>query len=336
MSIGDYAFDSCKNLISMQLPSTLSSISGTAFVDDNSLQMITVATGNQFYSEIDGVLYTADKKEIVCYPIGKPGDRYEVLPGTEIVGEDAFRSSRLKSIVLPDSIIQLGKSAFFSAHNIEAIIIPEKVKELPDYLFAGGVTSIQLPDSLEIIGEEAFQNCSFEEITIPNKVNTIKKFAFSGCKNLKKINIPNSVKTIEQYAFNSCTNLKKVLIPEETETLKYDIFNDCNKVTVYVYSGSIAEQYCIENDLHYITINDQSFDISGLMILELPFELKTIEDEAFRGCLAQVIIIPYGCTRIGSKAFANCPNLQYVFLPKGISISSDALQGSDSILIYQK
>ena len=103
-----------------------------------------------------------------------------------------------------------------------------------------------------------------------------------------------------------------------------------------VYSGSIAEQYCIENDLHYMTINDQSFDISGLMILELPFELKTIEDEAFRGCLAQVIIIPYGCTRIGSKAFANCPNLQYVFLPKGISISSDALQGSDSILIYQK
>ena len=43
---------------------------------------------------------------------------------------------------------------------------------------------VHLPDGLEKIGRECFENSGLEEIIIPKSVKTIEKYAFSGCKSL--------------------------------------------------------------------------------------------------------------------------------------------------------
>jgi len=70
------------------------------------------------------------------------------------------------------------------------------------------IGEIVIPNSVTVIGEEAFFGCSgLQSIVIPNSVTQIRDRAFSGCDNLIWIEIPNSVKRIGECAFDGCTKL---------------------------------------------------------------------------------------------------------------------------------
>ncbi|MBE5796384.1 MAG: hypothetical protein E7327_03295 [Clostridiales bacterium] len=80
-----------------------------------------------------------------------------------------------------------------------------------------------------------------------------------------------------------------------------------------------------------------SVDLTGLKTLKLPAALTVIEDEAFVGIAAEVVVIPASCTSIGSHAFADCPNLKYIVMPKGGSITTanDAFEGCNAVILYK-
>lgn len=84
------------------------------------------------------------------------------------VGSNAFfKSQKIKSIVLPESITTVGSSAFAYCENLKAVIFGGKLSH---------------------IGDSAFRYCtSLEEITLPKSISVIGRSAFSHCKNLKKI-----------------------------------------------------------------------------------------------------------------------------------------------------
>lgn len=74
------------------------------------------------------------------------------------------------------------------------------------------ITSIILPDSVAIIEEKAFYDCSsLEYIHFGNNLDTIGKQAFTKCDNIKEITLPTSLQNIEDRAFSYCTNLNKIL-----------------------------------------------------------------------------------------------------------------------------
>lgn len=69
------------------------------------------------------------------------------------------------------------------------------------------LSSINLPEGLEEIGAEAFEECSaLETIELPSTVKTIGFLAFSR-SSLRTIDIPESVVSIAQDSFSSCTTL---------------------------------------------------------------------------------------------------------------------------------
>lgn len=74
------------------------------------------------------------------------------------VYENMFVSSSQKSIILPDRINTLGRSAFYGAHNLESIIIPEGVTKIPFECFQQcyNMDWILIPKSVQIIDPEAF------------------------------------------------------------------------------------------------------------------------------------------------------------------------------------
>ena len=75
---------------------------------------------------------------------------------------------------------------------------------------------IDLPKSLNFIGEEAFYNTSLEEVTLPDKLNYIQKRAFA-LSSLKNIEIPAGVTSIGEGAFSENKNLERIDVDEQNE-----------------------------------------------------------------------------------------------------------------------
>lgn len=124
-------------------------------------------------------------------------DEYAEIP-KEIDGisvtviDGAFYFGNVKSIIIPDSITEIGGSAFH---------------------YCAGLTEINIPSSVRKIGSGAFTGCSgLTEIVIPEGVEEIGIDAFSYCTGLTKVDIRCPAWGYD--VFLNCENLNDVIIPE--------------------------------------------------------------------------------------------------------------------------
>ena len=212
--IGKKAFNSCQNLETLRLSSSVTQvekdaiyynynlkeiylsssvtdIKGSSIDDCYNLENITVDENNSKYKSIDGVLF-----EKRAYGSVSSGNYYYILVKYPSGKED------------------------------ESYTVPETVGELSEYAFAdcNNLKNVQLSNNgiIHTIPEGAFENCiQLENINIPNSVEYIGKRAFYGCgeggnykdsdQGLKNFVIPNSVEEIDENAFSFCcfdSNLK--------------------------------------------------------------------------------------------------------------------------------
>lgn len=235
-SIGDTAFGECYGLTSVTLPYSVTSIGYDAFwctgltsitipssiisigfgaFKIQSLKQIYVDAANQKYCSVDGVLFSKDKTELVCYPGGKTDASYTVPNTVTRIGSDAFYSDYLTSITIPNSVILICDGAFNNCLKL---------------------TSIAMPNSVISIGNNAFFNCpKLTSISIPNSVTSIGDEAFWGCSSLTSIAIPDSVMSIGCDSFDHCTNLKDIYCEVESKPEGWS--NDWNKSNATVHWG---------------------------------------------------------------------------------------------------
>ena len=87
------------------------------------------------------------------------------------------------------------------------------------------------------------------EVDLPDSLEVIGEFAFSGCMNLVEIDLPDKLETIEDCAFLKCYNLKQIRIPKTVKEIGRNVFPQ--KTLLIVYKGSYAEKWAIENGYEY-------------------------------------------------------------------------------------
>ena len=159
-TIANSAFLRCKNLISVIIPNSVTSI-GTEAFRYSGLTSITIPNS-------------------VTY-----------------IGSSAFSEcSGLTSITIPNSVTSIEYYAFSGCSGLTSITIPNSVTSIGDSAFEGctGLTSITIPNSVTSIGSHAFSWCTgFTSITIPNSVTYIGQYAFENCDNLIEINSLNEI-----------------------------------------------------------------------------------------------------------------------------------------------
>jgi len=255
ITIGNHAFDLCYSLTTVTIPDSVTAIGNYAFAGCSILTVIDVSTGNANYASIDGVLYNKAITTLIQYPGGKTG-AFTIPSSIITIGDGAFGDcTQLTTVTIPDSVTAIGYFAFagcsaliaidVSAGNanyasVNSVLYNKAITTLIQY--PGGKTgTFTIPSSVTTIGDYAFYDCSsLTSVTIPNIVITIGVSAFEGCSFLTAVTIPNSVTTIGNWAFGFCTSLTTVTIGNSVTTIGDFAFADCSALASITFLGLVA------------------------------------------------------------------------------------------------
>ncbi len=210
-TIGKYAFKDCIALTEVFIPKTVISInfSNPAFKKTTSLVKITVDEDNPYCTVINNVLYTKDKKTLLCVP--STITEFRIPDEVTSIGKNAFMYSSIKSIEIPPTVSTIDEGAF-SYSKLESVHIPATVTSLGEdvFYYCEKLSSVSIEEGIEMLPYRMLSNTAISSFIIPNSVKEIGSSCFSFCKMLTSITIPANVKVIERYAFSSSKKLETI------------------------------------------------------------------------------------------------------------------------------
>jgi len=274
--------------------------------------------------------------------------KYKGKPVTRINNEGFKDYTALASVIIPDSILNIGRQAFSGCRNLTSVTIPASVEKIGRYAFEGCINmeSITIPfvgssrDSVSDaifrfifassgpnvpsslkkvtvtsggnIGESAFYNCGgIESITLNETVTSIGSNAFYGCESLDNFIIPPGVTSIGSGAFNGCSSLTSIVIPDGVTSVANNLFYGCANLASVVIPNSVT------------SIGNSSFYACGnLTEIIIPNRVTSIGQYAFYLCVSlKSVTIPDSVTAIGSYAFYECGNLTSVTIGANVNFN---------------
>ena len=187
LEIGEFAFLCCNLLKQIIIPSTVSRISNGAFKKCGKLEKVEL---NEGLVEI-GVAAFCE-----CYWL----DSIKFPSTLRTIRKFAFCCAFLNRLTLPDGIESIEDNAFWSWYGSFTIVrIPPTVTTITGSMcYARGLFSIELPESMKRIDDEAFDSCMrLRNLAIP--INTeVGIDAFKDCMDLKEFGTErNIIKTLK-------------------------------------------------------------------------------------------------------------------------------------------
>ncbi len=225
--IGDRIFESCISLKSAVIPASVSSIGQEPFFNCYSITEITVDENNEYFCDLDGVLFTKDMETLIHYPVGSDDTEYVIPSEVKHIGRCAFyKAFNLSSITIPDSVESIGFFAFFDCINLESVEIPSNLEIIDRSAFAycTALTSVIIPSSVTSIGSRAFANChSLADVTVPKTVTSIESDSFVDCSALNTIYLYRDSTADEYFSTDEYT---KVYLDSEIEAVCGDVNGD--------------------------------------------------------------------------------------------------------------
>ena len=98
-----------------------------------SLTNIYVSDGNDYFTSVDGILFSKDKTQLRAFPCNKELTEYTVPTTVTAIGSGAFANSKhLEKVILPESVTEIKAASFLSCEKLKTLIIMNKDCEIPE------------------------------------------------------------------------------------------------------------------------------------------------------------------------------------------------------------
>ena len=197
------------------------------------------------------------------------------------------------------TVTQVEPGAFGGETALQSLTLPEGIEYIGSNAFNNsGLEEIVLPETLVEIGQFAFSKTRLTEVVIPGSVELLRASAFEGKSNggspLEKVVFEgNKIRELELRTFSYCDRLKEIALPEGLESIGYNAFDGCSALeridipASVTYVGEAAFVYC-----------------TGLKEAVIGDGVAEIAKRAFAECTAlKRVVIGRGIRRIGDMAF---------------------------------
>lgn len=257
-----WMFDSCDNLVTVELPNTLTKIGTYTFIYCEGLKSVTLPSS---------LTFLGDQAFAGCESLTE----ITIPKGVTECGGACFRDSGVKEATFEQGTKVVLDNIFRGCDALETVNIPSSVTKIDSFAFDGceNLKSITFPKGLTYIGDQTFSKCtSLTEVTIPKGVTECGGHCFSG-SGLKTVTIEDGVKVIPAFMFAECENLTTIYFPQSVKEIEYDAFTGCTaltKVTLPYYVekiGDMAFGSC--TNLKELTIYQNATDISSLILYKV-------------------------------------------------------------------
>ena len=341
-NIADYAFSNCYVLENITIPTTIKTVGSNVFLDCENLNGTT--SDNVIYLGTQANPYTlllkATSTEIASY---------EINTNCKIIYQNAFMGCyNLKSLDVPDGVINIGEDAFSGVKNINytgpadagnaeekwgaeyrnAIVVGDFIyknnsqKTIVKYI--GNESEVDIPIGVDTIGTSAFQdNTALISVAFLESVTTIEESAFYGCSNLASVSFATGSKlaSVGAYAFYDCN---EALFETDSYGVIYLKNGTNNRFVLVDLDAPSFVSYEIPQNCQVICQDAFSYytDLESVSFAS-GSQLVGIGENAFSNCSGLTgITIPSSVETIENNAFSNCFDLATVTFADGSKLAS--------------
>ena len=289
--ITKYAFVGCSSLVKVEMGSQVKNIGDGAFAECTALKEIVTSSTIESCGEgsFDNTLINKN-------------EGYTIVGGI-LIGYEGYD----EQIVIPEEVSIIYDGAFENKYNVKSIEFAANSK-------------------LKVIGERAFANCcDVETITLPESLNLIKDEAFAGCAHLYLINGLEG-KTVGENVFVDTAK-------DSGQIASYWVVNGTE---LEKYTGS-ASELVIPTGI--TAISNNAFENNNTLTkIILNADVISIGERAFANCEnLQEVVLNEKISTINKEAFLNCANLvsfEFDKSPALKSIDSTAFNGTRWLAEY--
>ncbi|NQG99166.1 leucine-rich repeat protein [Streptococcus suis] len=353
-SLGESAFSRITELTSLSLSEGLTEIKVGTF-SDTSLERVTIPSAvtvihDSAFSGIGtlkDISFSNGLKRIERNAFAGTGLTDVTLPSQlEYLGAQAFATESLRSIHIPKSLKEVGiayyweQGPFSGATNLQKVTFETGIRQIVANLFMGAhIESLDLPATIEEIGNSAFSYSALEKITLPGSIKEIGNAAFYRT-NLENIDIPDSVIEIGASAFAESSRLKQAKLSASMKYVPASMFSATSLSSIEIPTGveRIDGEAFSNSKLRQVNLPDTLKEIGGyafsttpLTSISFPSSLEKIGDGAFWKTSLVKVTIPDSLKELGSGVFSEIATLKEAHVAKDF-VGGNATFSGSSIL----
>ena len=244
-TIGANAFQGCDALTNLVIPDTIVSIEYDAFIGCRNLTYVYIPASVTY---MDGSAFMDCPIAAMEISLDNP---------VFYVGENCIINKQTKTLikgfagcVIPDdgSVTAIGPSAFTDCRDLTEIVIPNTIIEIGSSAFSyTGLTSVVIPNSVTYIGGSAFHGCySLRSVKLSDNVTELCGWTFGDCESLTTVILPANLERILYNAFYGCYALTEITLPAMVEHVDSMAFEWCENLRIINYCGT-KEQFTASN-----------------------------------------------------------------------------------------
>ena len=300
------AFDNAANLVSIEIPASVTSLGDYPFSGALSLQALNVSESNlNFNSDSgSGVLLDKLKQTLILYPPARPNTTYEIPSTVTTLLDEAFVNlTRLRTLRIPASVTSIGTTPFVfqSASSLRAFIVDEGNSNF------ASIDGVLTDDSVQQLLRYPISKLG-STYTFPASIVGIQSYAFASVKNLTSLVIPSTVSTIAEASFSGMPALTSATIGDGVLRIESNTFQNSFALATVSIGNSVT------------TIDQLAFQgLTSLTSISIGNSVQTIGYQAFADTSLNNLIIPDNVQIIGGYAFQNISTLTSVSIGNGVT-----------------